>query len=135
MNLHVTKEDYALVGGLLAAAVLNGFIWEVMSFGTAAESWFRFVEGAAVLTALYGVYRARGLWGGEVARSLEVTSIGIMTYMLTYIPHIGWHMADNPAFYGISKNIWVGFFHAISAVSFLIVGYGLYLFSESSKNL
>ena len=135
MDLQLRREDIILVTGLIVAAVLNGVVWEVMSFGTAAEGWFRFVEAAAVLTALYGVYRARGLWGGEVARSLEVTSIGIITYMLSYIPHIGWHLADNPEVFGVPSNVWVGFFHGVSAVSFLIVGYGLFLFSESSKNL
>jgi hypothetical protein len=135
MNLNLTKEDVILVSGLILAAVLNGVIWHVMNFGTGAEGWFRFIEGAAVLTALYGIYRSRGLWGGEVARSLEVTSIGIIVYMLTYIPHIGWHVSGNPDLFGIPSAIWIGFFHAISAVSFLIVGYGLYLFSESSKQL
>jgi len=135
MDLHINREDVILVTGLVLAAVLNGVIWHVMNFDTAAEGWFRFIEAGAVLTALYGVYRARGLWGGEVARSLEVTSIGIITYMLSYTPHIGWHIANNPAILGIQSEAWIGFFHGISAVSFLIVGYGLYLFAESSKNL
>ncbi|MFQ3308288.1 MAG: hypothetical protein ACI977_000518 [Candidatus Nanohaloarchaea archaeon] len=135
MELKTTREDVILITGLIAAAVLNGVIWNVMNFGVGAEAWFRFVEGAAVLTAFYGIYRSRGLWGGEVARSLEVTSLGIIVYLLTYIPHIGWHVSGNSASLGIPSGVWVGFFHGISAVSFLIVGYGLYLFSESSKQL
>lgn len=135
MNLNLTKEDIILISGLIVAAVLNGVIWHVMNFGTGAEAWFRFVEGAAVLAALYGAYRSRGLWGGEVARSLEVTSAGIIIYVITYIPHIGYHVSENPVLLGIPSAVWLGFFHGISAVSFLVVGYGLYLFSESSKQL
>lgn len=135
MELKTTREDVILIIGLIGAAVLNGVVWSVMGFGGGAEQWFRFVEGAAVLTALYGIYRARGLWGGEVARSLEVTSLGILIYMISYIPHIGFHVSKNPVTLGLPDNAWIGFFHAISAVSFLVVGYGLYLFSESSKNL
>lgn len=135
MELKTRKEDAVLILGLIGAAILNGVVWSVMGFGGSDEQWFRFVEGAAVLTALYGIYRSRGLWGGEVARSLEVTSIGILVYVISYVPHIGFHVSENPVTLGVPSSAWIGFFHGISAVSFLIVGYGLYLFSESSKNL
>ncbi len=92
-------------------------------------------SGLAVLAALVAIYRGRELYGGEIARNLELVGLGFFLFMITYVPHTVWHVIGltnqnplGPAWVGMSGAWWAGFFHVGAFMYFIISSYGFYRF-------
>jgi len=132
MKPALESKDAAIVASILSLGVINGVSWHILGLDMAAESWFRWIEGGVILLTLAFLFRARGLWGGEIARSIDVITMGIAVYLIQYIPHIGYHIQEHPVWLGLGEGFWIGLFHGVSAASFLVVTYGIYLLSQAS---
>jgi hypothetical protein len=142
MTVNMKKNDYIAVGTtvlipLLAAFALMGVTGNqglvMITVGTTIAAFLGVVAG------LIAIYKGREGYGGLVARNLEIIGIGLGLFIVTYIPHVLWHifglMNQNPlgpSWVGLTKAWWAGFFH-IGAISFfLISSYGFYLFWSES---
>lgn len=128
MGLNLKPVDYSiiLVGALIA--VVAGFIGQSMNVTANIEVYTRFIVGGAITVTLTLIWMARNAWDGELARYLEIIGAGLFILMMSWIPHIGWHMAGSPERFGLNPSFWVSFFHILTAVTFLIIGYGFYQF-------
>ncbi len=92
-------------------------------------------SGLAVLGALIAIYKGRDLYGGEIARNLEIVGLGFFLFMITYVPHTVWHVVGltnqnplGPEWIGMSGAWWAGFFHVGAFMYFIISAYGFYRF-------
>jgi len=127
-TLHLKAEDYQVIAAGVLLGVFGGVIGHVYSVGIRAELYTRVAVSLAILVALYCIYQARTAWGGDLARYLEIIGAGLVLFMLTWIPHIEWHIQGSPVLFGLSSGFWLGFFHALTASTFLITAYGFYRF-------
>jgi hypothetical protein len=62
---------------------------------------------------------------------MEIVGIGTAFFLVSWLPHIGWHVEQRPEMLGLAKGFWTGFFHSWNAVSFLVITYGIYRFYRS----
>jgi uncharacterized membrane protein YfcA len=116
-----------IAAGLLVA-IIGGVIGHLFSITVEAELYTRFIASGAIIVSIYFVHRARSAWDGELARYLEIIGAGFIVLMLSWVPHIGWHIRGQPEILGLSASFLIGLFHTLAAVTFLIVGYGFYRF-------
>lgn len=142
MSLNMERNDYiailaTLLVPLVAAFALRGLSGNealvLLTMGTTV------LAGLGVVGALIAIYKGREGYGGQVARNLEIIGMGLALFILTYIPHVVWHifglMNQNPlgpGWIGLTEAWWAGFFHIGAIAFFLISSYGFYLFWEES---
>jgi hypothetical protein len=126
---YLENRDYALIGGglvltFLAAFMAPRFVSDPMSI----EAYTRLVVGAVILYGIFAIHSAIQAWAGELARYLQLIGIGLGILMLAWIPHIGWHVAGNPAWFGMSPTFWLTLFHGLTILAFVTASYGFHLF-------
>lgn len=126
--MELKRQDYGIIAGGFLLAVLAGFLGQLYNVTGRIELYTQFVTTSAILVTLYFIHQGRRAWGGDLARYLEIIGIGFALLMLTWVPHIQWHIGGEPAWLSLSGSFWVTFFHVLTAVTFLIVGYGFYWF-------
>ncbi len=134
MGLNLKRNDYLVVAGLALAAVAAGMV--SLSLGEGARVVEMVIDYAAmfiIVASLGVVYKARELWGGEVSRALELIGAGLAVYMLTYLPHINWHIGGGGALGPVPGSFLYGFFHALTLSTFVLAGYGFYTLWQSGK--
>lgn len=128
MKLHLKRPDYMVIGGGVLGAVLAGVLGHLLAAPPSIEVYTRFMTAFAILVSVYFIYRARQVWEGNLARYLEIIGLGLTALMVSWVPHIGWHLKGMPPWLGIAPGGWIAFYHILTAVTFFIVGYGFYLF-------
>lgn len=142
MSLNMERNDLigvatALVVPLIAAFALMGMSGNqalvMITIGTTVTA------ALGVAAALIAIYKGREGYGGAVARNLEIIGIGLGLFIVTYLPHVVWHifglMNQNPlgpGWIGLTEAWWAGFFHVGAIAFFLISSYGFYLFWSES---
>ncbi len=134
MALNLERNDYLVIAGLAVAAVAAGMV--SLSLGEQAritEMVIDYVAMFVIVASLAVIYKARELWGGEVSRALELIGAGLAVYMITYLPHINWHISGGGALGPIPGEFLYGFFHALSLATFVLAGYGFYTLWQSGK--
>ncbi|MFB6158945.1 MAG: hypothetical protein ABEJ95_04800 [Candidatus Nanohalobium sp.] len=142
MSLNMKRNDYIAIAAtllvpLVAAIGLMGMSGNqalvMLTMGTTI------LAGIGVIAALVAIYKGREGYGGLVARNLEIIGIGLALFIVTYIPHVLWHIFGlmnrnplGPGWIGLTKAWWAGFFHIGAIAFFLISSYGFYLFWSES---
>lgn len=145
MSLHMKRNDYLLIVGAVGiAAVLGWLVRGISDIETIAMLTIVLTIGAgiAVLGTLVAIYKGKKLYGGTIARNLEVIAIGLILFIVSYLPHVTWHVIglaqDNPlgpTWLLLSKSWWTGFYHFGALMFFLISVYGFYLFWKFGNEL
>lgn len=127
--------DKKLILGGVVVSVLAGVLGQLGLVSVQAETMIGYATAIVIVPGIYFIYRARNLWGGHVARYLELIGLGMAVHMLLWIPHIWWHLqgmatADGlpPAMLGLDPAFWYIFFHGFSLAAFGFMTYGFYLF-------
>lgn len=128
-EFYLRKNDYALLGGgalivLLAAYIVPNFVQDPMNI----EAYTRIIVGAIILYGIFAINSAIQSWAGELARYLQLIGIGLGILMLSWIPHIGWHLRGSPAWLGMGPAFWITLFHGMTVLAFLSASYGFHLF-------
>jgi hypothetical protein len=132
MALNLERNDYLVVAGLAVLSVVAGFI--SLNFGgPAVEGIIDYISMFVIVASLAVIYKARELWGGEVSRALEIIGAGLAVYMITYLPHINWHLSGGGNLGPLPEMFLYGFFHALTMATFVLVGYGFYTLWQSGK--
>lgn len=133
-------RDLAFIGVGLALSFLAGVfaIGKSPGFVLKAELWTALANAPIFLAASYFIWRFKDVWGGEIARYLTIASIGLVIQMLTWIPHILWHIEGLPSQFapsalGFSGGFWLMFFHLAGPVSLGITTYGFYMLSQVNE--
>lgn len=137
--MNMTRKDTLLLGGSIAVSLVAGVAAAgIQSVQTIAmiTLGLTVLAGITVLYALFGIYRGRKPYGGEVARALEIIGIGFGLFIITYLPHVVWHIfglqAGTPLgpSWNFSPAWWAGFFHIGAIMFFLMATYGFYRFAK-----
>jgi hypothetical protein len=132
------KQDWYLVGIAalitVAMAVFGATRYYTLQIGSLVE----FSSVIPVFAGLVFIYLSRSIWGGKIARYLEIIGAGLAVHMLLFIPHIQWHITGQteggmPPLIGQPPGFWYMFFHGMSLVAFLFIGYGFYLFYQEAQ--
>jgi hypothetical protein len=136
MNLNLERNDYLVIAGSIVIPLLGG----ILSMGIESQMTMAYIiiamtiaAGLAIIAAVAAIYKGRGMYGGDVARYLELIAIGFILFILSYIPHTLWHVMGLPEALGpgwglFSSAWWAGFYHIGAIMFFLISVYGFYLF-------
>lgn len=136
MSFNLEKRDYQVIAGAILLPLIAGFltmgIESLMTIVLIIVA-MTVAAGLAVFIGLYAIYKGRSLYGGEVARNLEIIALGFLLFMVSYIPHTLWHVMGFPDALGPDWSIfssawWTGFFHIGAIAFFLISTYGFYRF-------
>ncbi|MDY6777030.1 MAG: hypothetical protein SVU32_00055, partial [Candidatus Nanohaloarchaea archaeon] len=126
--------------GRRTSLIVAGAAAYVVAIGTLAI-WGRppLPVVATVFFAIGFLWLARSRWGGDVGRYFEIVSVGLFIQLLTYVPHLSWHLKAAgkgpqalPA-WGMSSNFWYVFWHGAAAMSFAFIAYGFYLYWQSTE--
>jgi hypothetical protein len=132
--LNLERRDYFAIAVAMLFGLLGGIAGHILSWEVQIENSIRIATGLAILLGLFALYRNVPGKKGSYARNLEMIGIGTGFFLVSWIPHIGWHMGENAALLGLSEGFWTGLFHTWNAVSFLIIAYGMYLFYRATKS-
>lgn len=130
------KRDKIIIGTGIVLGFIGAALAQIGVVGLPAELVLTYAMVLPILPALYFLYKARGLWGGEMARYLDFIGIGLLINLLLFPIHMSWHFSvmggggGLPA-WGISSSFWYIFFHGMTGYSFAMLAYGFYLFYES----
>lgn len=124
----MTMADYTVIAAGILLGIFGGIMGQIYQIGPEAELYTRYVVALSVFAALYCIYQARSSWGGDLARYLEIIGVGFILFMLLWVPHIEWHIKQMPTIFGLSRSFILGFFHTMTASTFLIAAYGFYRF-------
>lgn len=133
VKLGFTKKDYAVITGVVIFGLLGGLVGHFLDLPVSIEDSTRFVTGLAILAGLYSLKNNIPGKKGSYARNLELLGLGTASFLISWLPHIGWHMSSNPTMLGLSVGFWTGLYHTWNAVSFLVIAYGLFLFYQSTR--
>ncbi|MFB6115826.1 MAG: hypothetical protein ABEK04_06100 [Candidatus Nanohalobium sp.] len=129
------REDWIILG----TGVLLGLIAAVLGFtgtlGLKAEKMMGYLPAIPIPFAVTFLYLTRKHYGGKISRYVEIISIGLAINSLLYIPHLFWHFSRHkighlPS-WGLNPSFWYVFYHGLSAVGFIYIAYGFYLFWTS----
>lgn len=119
-----TREDYAIMTGGLAVAVVGGIARQIgLISGTATQ----LITLVVLLFAPVSIYSGKKLWGGEMAKNMELVAIGLGTVIIHRVPELIWGSRFLQSI-GLTSPFWKGFFNFLGAVGFAIVSYGFYRF-------
>jgi hypothetical protein len=133
------KKDWYL----LTPGIVLGFIAAVLGqlgiIGLSVEQILTYLMVVPIIPGIYFLYKARSLWGGDIARYLDFIGVGLLVNLVLFPIHMNWHFASQEATaqflaWGISPNFWYVFFHGLTGYSFAMLAYGFYLFYESGAN-
>lgn len=138
MFKHLEKQDWYVIGIATIITLIMGGVGATDLYNLQVGSIIEFSSVLPVFVGLVFIYLSRRLWGGSVARYLEVMGIGLGIHMLLFIPHIQWHIIGEvegglTPLVGQPPEFWYIFFHGMSLAAFLFVGYGFYLFYQESQ--
>lgn len=131
MALSFKKKDYYAFTASLLVILFGGLVGHVMGWTQPIEAALRFVTAGAILVGLLALRRNLPKLDGEYARNMEMIGIGTAFFLVSWLPHIGWHVEQRPTMLGLNQGFWAGFFHSWNAVSFLVITYGIYMFHRS----
>lgn len=131
MGLALKEMDYYFLGGALLLVLIGAVLGHLMGWTQQTELILRFVTGGAIILGLVSLYRNLPHLEGVFARNMEMIGIGTAIFLISWLPHIGWHLQQRPSILGLNPGFWAGLFHSWNAVSFLIMSYGIYLFHKS----
>lgn len=136
MNLHLKSRDYKIVGMLLLVAFISGFplaYLERTALISIHDISF-YLPGPALLVGAVIIYLARNKVGGTVSRNLEVIGSGTTLLAIGWILWAAYFAAGFPV-WGISSAFWVMFLGTLIITSFIVIGYGFYLFWKMSHGI
>ncbi|MCJ7429023.1 MAG: hypothetical protein MUP66_01395 [Candidatus Nanohaloarchaeota archaeon QJJ-5] len=130
MAFHLKQNDYLVMGVLAVLAGIAGYSSLMAENPLLVEQWLDRVTVLVVLSAVVIIYKAKQQFDDEIARELELIGVGLTVYMLVYLPHIIWHISDQPsvpiASFTVPGGFLYGFFHMLSISAFILVAYGFY---------
>ncbi|MCJ7429398.1 MAG: hypothetical protein MUP66_03320 [Candidatus Nanohaloarchaeota archaeon QJJ-5] len=136
MNLHLKGRDYEIIGLFTLIAFVSGFplaYLERTALISVHDISF-YLPGPALLIGALIIYLARDKVGGTVARNLEVIGSGTGLLAVGWIIWAAYFAAGFPA-WGISSAFWVMFLGSLIIMSFVVIGYGFYLFWKLSHGM
>lgn len=129
------KNDKYLIGVGLLLSIIGGVMGQLDMVSIEQELMLSYVAFLPIIPALIFIWLARDLWGGHVARYLELIGIGLGIHLVLWVPHIRWHiLAEHspdltpPAWLGFDAPFWYVFYHGFSLLAFALMTYGFYLF-------
>lgn len=122
-------EDYIIVFGGITVAIMGGLLRHMYVL---EGNVIYFLTLLVLLAAPVSIYFGKKVWGGEVGRTFELVSIGLVCVMVNRIPQITYNLT-NWNILGLSVRFWAGFFNFLGAVGFAIVSYGFYRFWKVAK--
>lgn len=130
--MQLKTRDKQFIGlGVLLAAISGGLAYAGI-IGLKAEMLLGYLPGLAAPAAAVFAWKARSLWGGDVARYLEIIIAGLLIQFVVYDIHLYWHFQEILSgalpVWGMSAVFWRAIFHGLSALSFILIAYGFYLF-------
>ena len=131
-RLGFKRKDYLFISGAILLGVFGGIIGHLQRWPVTIENYTSILTSAAIALGLHSLFRNIQGKKGSYARNLEILGIGSASFLVSWMPHIVWHMADNPAWLNLKIGFWTGFFHTWNTISFLIIAYGMYLFYKST---
>jgi hypothetical protein len=106
--------------------------------------WPRIVEmlgdiltGIFGLVAVYYIYKASDMLGGDIGRYISIMGVGLAYYSITLVPHVYGHFmagAGVGAMVGPVKVLALFMWQHIASIwVFVLIAYGLYLFWKGGK--
>lgn len=122
------KQDRYLIGLGIAIPVLAGLWSQLMGIGTQIDAFIDFFTVIALLGSVAFIYLARDLLGGEIARNLEITGLGLFLYVVIYWASYTWSSVGSPAWFGMQAAAWDVFFSTATLATFGFIAYGFYRF-------
>lgn len=132
MAEHTEKDWIIGAGGLLFVLVLS-VLSHVFKFPVLVEILGDVLTAIFGLVAVYFIYKATDMLGGDVARYISIMGLGLAYYSLTLVPHVYGHLAG-VQMVGPVKAISLYFWqHVASIWVFIMIAYGLYLFWKGGK--
>jgi hypothetical protein len=134
-GFHLKPVDYLIIAATLLISFLGAYFAGIGLISSSMVSFLtEWIPKATIIMIIIGIgfsYLARDLWGGQIARRLEVIGTGFLIYALIWWPHKEmWHSAGEPAWLAISPGAWQTGFHLMTVTAFGVVSYGFYLFSN-----
>lgn len=150
MELYLRTRDYLLLTAGVLASILSGLVLDVL-FGPsptindviAIELWASAATVAIIGGGFLALVKTSQEWGGAMGRGIQIVGAGTLIEMIIFIPHVHWHLISEKLameggavvadWFMLSGLWWTGFFHILTAVGFMIIGYGFYLMYVSVK--
>lgn len=136
MSLHLERENYYVITGLLAVSLLSGFLIDLLQRNAVIsvhDATF-YLPGPALLVGAIFIYLARDNYGGVMARNMEVVGTGLTILGVTWVAFAGFFAAGFPA-WGVTPAFWTVLLALLVTTSFLIVAYGFYLFWKLGREV
>lgn len=129
MGLHLERHDYYAVTGFLVISVVSGFLIDLFqnSAVISLHDITFYVPAVALFAGLGFIYFAREKYGGEIARSLEITGTGVGLLGIFWLLYAGMFASGFPA-WGISPAFWAAFLGTGVVTTFMLTAYGFYTF-------
>lgn len=132
------RRDLQVIGLGIVLSAITAVLAQYGIYTFEHEIMLDYLEAVPLLLGVVFIYRARHLWGGEIARCMELVGIGLAIHMLIWIPHLRWHLIgleqqQLPAWIGLDPSFWYVFFHTVSLFGFVLVAYGFYLFWHAGQ--
>lgn len=132
-----TQRDWIIgAGGFLLVLVLAAAS-HMMQWPRIVEILGDILTGIFGLVAVYFIYKASDMLGGDIARYISIMGVGLAYYSITLIPHVYGHFtAGSGAGAMIGPFKVLAFFmgqHVASIWVFVMIAYGLYLFWQGGK--
>jgi hypothetical protein len=128
-----TQRDWIIGAGGFLFVIVMAVLSHIFQFPALVEILGDVLTAIFGLVAVYFIYKASGMLGGDVARYISVMGVGLAYYSLTLVPHVYGHLTGLQTV-GPVKAISLYFWqHVASIWVFIMIAYGLYLFWKGGK--
>lgn len=125
MSLHLRQEDYIAVLTVFVASLAVGLVRYVLG-----DIGLEMVEAAGPVILLAGgyfLYRSSRSWQKELARYLEIITLGIVMFAAAWTYQILGTAQNLLEIIGRPIIFLTGFFHPLAVGSVILISYGIFL--------
>lgn len=134
---HLEKKD--VIGFLVALALVIVGSFAGRGLGPATVEYYTsIIMTVLILLGVFFIYKAGTTWAGDFARYLSIMGGGFLLLLISWMPHIHWHMVKKgplgPPWMGLNPSFWLNFFHLVTALGFGVMTYGFYLFWKEMEH-
>jgi len=128
-----TQRDWIIGAGGLAFVLVLSVLSHLLQFPGIIEILGDIVTAIFGFVAVYFIYKATDMLGGDVARYISIMGIGLAYYSLTLVPHVYGHLSDIHMIGPVNTASVYLWQHIASIWVFIMISYGLYLFWKGGK--
>lgn len=128
MSLNLQDIDYVVIGSILFASLVVGFLEHRL--GNTGHQFIELGGPLVLFMGAYFLYQSSRSWQRSIARYLEIIIVGITFFAVSWIFNILRTDFKMAQVLGSYAEFLFGFFHPFAVGGVILIAYGIFLIDK-----